>query len=101
MKRPQMIGQNAMARLMGGAQAAWERRDFEQCFEMLERAGRMDPGNWRIQLQMGQMYGLRYNYEAAEKHLEKAVAVAPNKAEALAAAAGASVDFVRYEIGEG
>jgi tetratricopeptide (TPR) repeat protein len=100
MKRPQLVSQGSLSRMLSGAQEAWNRRDFQQCFDLLERAGRMDPGNWRIQLHLGQSYGLRYDYAAAERCLEKAMKLAPNKTEALASVARVTADFVGDQIAE-
>ena len=78
------------------AAEAWKRQEYQQTIEILERAARLDPANTRIQLDLGRAYGLRYDYAAAERCLEKAVRVAAKRAEALAER-GAS--FVRENFG--
>jgi len=100
MKRPQLISPGSLNRMLQAANEAWERRDFQQCFDLLERASRLDPANSRILLQMGQQYGLRYDYAAAERCFEKAVRMAPGKTETLAMAGRLCVDFTRHELAE-
>ena len=58
MKRPQLVSPGSLNRMLQTANEAWERRDFQQSFELLERASRLDPANSRILLQMGQQHGL-------------------------------------------
>ena len=52
---------------------SWQRRDFQQGIEILERASRLDPANAGILLDLGRFYGKRYDYAAAERCFEKAV----------------------------
>jgi tetratricopeptide (TPR) repeat protein len=100
MKRPQLVSPGSLNRMLQSANEAWERRDFQQSFELLERASRLDPANSRILLQMGQQYGRRCDYAAAERCFEKAVRVAPRKTEVLATAARLSVDFASHQLAE-
>ena len=79
---------------------AWQRRDFQQAIETLERASRLDPANSGILLDLGRFYGKRYDYAAAERCFEKAVRVAPRKMEALVAAGQQSRDFENYAMAE-
>jgi tetratricopeptide (TPR) repeat protein len=53
-----------------------------------------------ILLRLGQHYGLRYDYAAAERCFEKAVRVAPRKTETLAIAGQLSVDFASHQLAE-
>jgi len=100
MKRPQLIAPGSLNRMLQGANEAWERHDYQQSFELLERASRLDPANPRILFQLGKSYGRRYNYAAAERCFEKAVRVAPQKAVALATAGRLSVDFGSHQLAE-
>lgn len=52
---------------------------------MMERASRLAPSNADILLNLGRLYGLRYDYAAAERCFERALRVAPNKSEVLVA----------------
>src|SRR5205085_3981601 len=71
---------------------------FDQYFELMERASRLDPANERVLLDLGSAYGLRYDYAAAERCFEKAVRVAPQKSNALIMAGTYCRNFNRYEM---
>ena len=86
--------------MLTGAAEAWERDDFQQCLELLERASRLNPSNFKILLNLGLRYGLRYQFAAAERCFEKAARVAPNKAEILVTAGRLSVEFGNYPMAE-
>jgi Tfp pilus assembly protein PilF len=86
MKRPQLVSRGTVNRMLQAADEAWLRREFRQSIELLERASRLDPANPLVLLNLGRFYGLRYDYTAAERCFEKAVRVAPNKAETLTGA---------------
>jgi tetratricopeptide (TPR) repeat protein len=101
MKRPQLVSLGSLNRMLQAANEAWERRDFQQSFELLERASRFDPANPRILLKLGQSYGLRYDYVAAERCFEKAVRVSPRKTEIMVIAGSLSVDFANHRLAEG
>ena len=100
LKRPQLVPNSSVARMLQTADQAWERRDFQQCFEQMERASRLDPANARILLILGQRYGLRYDYAAAERCFDKALRVAIRKTDALAAACRLSANFVNPKLPE-
>jgi tetratricopeptide (TPR) repeat protein len=100
MKRPQLISPGSLNRMLAGADEAWQRRDFQQSIELLERASRLDPANSRILLHLGRSYGLRYRSADAERCFEKAVRVAPNKAEMLAAAGRMAAETGNHQMAE-
>ena len=100
MKRPQLIAPGSLNRILQAAEAAWLRKDFQECIETLERASRLAPANAGIHLQLGRVYGLRYDYAAAERCFERATRFAPRKTEMLKAVAKHSEDFRNPEITE-
>jgi tetratricopeptide (TPR) repeat protein len=100
MKRLQFVSQDSLSRMIQAADEFWKHGDSRQCFEMLERASRLDPGNPKMQFYLGQRYGLRYNYAAAERCFEQAVRIAPDKTETLAIAGRLSLDFGRPQMAE-
>jgi tetratricopeptide (TPR) repeat protein len=100
MRRLQLVSQGSLSRMIKSANESWERGDSQQCFEMLERASRLDPGNPKMQLYLAQRYGLRYNYTAAGGCFEKAVRIAPDKTEALEIAGRLSLDFGHHQMAE-
>jgi tetratricopeptide (TPR) repeat protein len=100
MKRPSLSSTGSLNRMLQAAEEAWSRKEFQKCIELLERASRLDPANAGILLRLGRVYGLRYEFEAAERCFEKAIRVAPNKTEALASAAENCRGFTRSELAE-
>jgi tetratricopeptide (TPR) repeat protein len=100
MRRLQLVSQGSLSRMIKSADESWERGDSQQCFEMLERASRLDPGNPKMQFYLAQRYGLRYNYPAAGGCFEKAVRIAVHKTEALEFSGRLSIDFGCHQMAE-
>jgi len=84
--------------MLHAAAESWRRQDYQQYFETMERASRLDPANHRILLDLGLAYGMRYEYASAERCFEKAVRLAPQKTEVLAMAGTHCRNFGRYEM---
>jgi tetratricopeptide (TPR) repeat protein len=93
MKRQRFVSKGALSRMFQEAAEAWKRQDYQQSIDTLERAAKLDPANEGIQLDLGRAYGMRYDYAAAERCLEKAVRVAPRRAETLAEAGRRCQEF--------
>ena len=85
LKRQSLVPPGTVSRMLQAAEQAWQVRDFQQCVETLERASRLAPSNTDVLLQLGRVYGLRYNYAAAERCFERALRFAPRKTEMLKA----------------
>lgn len=100
MKRQRFVPPRALSRLFQEAAEAWKRLDYQQTIDTLERAGRLDPANASIQLDLGRAYGLRYRYPEAEQCFEKAVRVAARKGEVLAEAGQRCQEFGSYEMAQ-
>src|SRR5450432_3764378 len=100
MKRPSLISQGSLTRILQAAVEAWKRCDFPAAIEMMERASRLNPSNAGILLDLGRMYGLRYDYAAAERCFEQAARMAPKKLEALVTAGQQSLDFGSFTMAE-
>jgi tetratricopeptide (TPR) repeat protein len=100
MKRPQLIAPGSLNRMLQAAEAAWERKDFQECLETLDRASRLAPANTGILLQLGRIHGLRYDYAAAERCFEQALRLAPRKIEMLTAIADKCQSFRNPAIEE-
>lgn len=86
--------------MLQAAEEAWNRKDFQQGIDVLERASQMDPANSGILLQLGRAYGLRYDYAAAGRCFEKAIRIAPKKIDAMANAGKLSIDFANHQMAE-
>jgi tetratricopeptide (TPR) repeat protein len=100
LKRPSLISTGSLNRLLKAGGDLWSRKQFQGAIESLERASRLNPSNAGILLDLGRMYGLRYDYDAAKRHFEQAVRVAPDKAAMLAAAALNCRDFGNFALSE-
>ena len=100
MKRPQLVSQGSLNRMLQSASEAWARNDYQQCFELQERACLLNPSNSKILLNLGQCYGLRYQAAEAERCFDKAVRVAANKTEILTMAGRMSAEFGNYQMSE-
>src|SRR6266850_3239297 len=98
MKLKKMVSQGSLSRTLQAASESWGRRDYQQYFDIMERASRLDPANHRVLLDLGLAYGMRYDYAAAQRCLEKAIRVAPQKAAVLAMAGTHCRNFGRYEM---
>jgi len=98
MKRQQLVSKGALNRMQQTAGESWQRQDYQQYFETMERACRLDPANHGLLLDLGSAYGMRYDYPAAERCFEKAVRVALRKENALAMAGLHCRNFARYEL---
>ncbi len=100
MKRAQLIASGSLNRMLQAAEAAWHRKDFQECLETLERASRLAPANADILLQLGRIHGLRYDYAAAERRFEQALRLAPRKVQLLTAIAEKCQNFRNPKIEE-
>ncbi len=100
MKHAQLVPQGSLNRILQAAEEAWKRRDFQQTIDQLERASRLAPANCQVLLQLGRVYGFRYDFASAERCFEKAIRVAPKKTEMLSAAGYGAVDFINPQLAE-
>lgn len=64
-----------------------ERGDFAPAIEILGRAQRLDPANYKLALDLGYTHALGYDFGEAERWFEKAVQLASNKTAVLMAIA--------------
>jgi Tfp pilus assembly protein PilF len=100
MRRPQLVSRGTLNRLLQNADEARNRRDFQECVEILERASRLDPANVNILLSLAHACGKQFDYVASERSFERAIRLAPGKAEALAAAGMRARDFGNPKMAE-
>jgi len=101
MKRQKLISKGSLSRLFQDAVEAWRRQDYQQTIALLERASRLDPANTNVLLDLGRAYGLRYEFESAERCFEKAIKIAPRKTYALIEAGLRSQGFGNYQMAAG
>lgn len=98
MKRQRLISKGSLSRLFQEAVEAWRRQEYHETIALLERASRLDPANTNVLFDLGRAYGLRYDYEAAERCFDKAIKIAPGKADALVEAGLRSQAFGNYQM---
>jgi tetratricopeptide (TPR) repeat protein len=77
MNAPTRRSSDKVSRLFQRAADAWTRQEYQTTIELLIRAGRLEPQHTGIQLDLGRAYGLRYQYPAADRCFERALALAP------------------------
>lgn len=90
-----------MSRLFEEAAEAWRRQDYSRTIDLLERASRAAPANIGIRLDLARALGLRYRFSEAEEHFERAIRLAPGRAEILAEAGRRSLEFGHDEMATG
>jgi tetratricopeptide (TPR) repeat protein len=100
LKRPQLVSQGSLSRLLQAASESWKRCDHQSAIEAMERLSRLDPANASVWLDLGGFYGKRYDYAAAERCFERAVRLAPKKSAALAIAGQKAREFRREDMAE-
>ena len=98
MKRQRSIAKGSLSRLFQKAAEAWRRQSYAEAIEWLERGRRLDPANPGLLFDLGRAHGLRYDYAAAERCLDKAARLAPRRAEALAEAGNHCQEFGHYDM---
>jgi len=98
MKLQKALSQHTLMRMVRTAGEAWQRQDYQQYFDVMQRASKLDPANHGLLLDLGSAYGRRYDYRAAERCFERAAQLAPLKSEALAMAGLHCRGFSRYEM---
>ncbi|HVV01337.1 MAG TPA: sulfotransferase [Verrucomicrobiae bacterium] len=88
MSHPQSNKANkAIERLCGEASQAWSRQDYQKSISLLEQAVQKEPSNPSLHLNLARAHGLRYDYAAAERCIEKALQVSQGRVEILEEAA--------------
>ena len=101
LKRKSLVSQGSLSRMAHDATEAWKRCDFQSAIATMERISRLDPANPSLWLDLGGLYGKRYDYAAAERSFEQAIRLAPKKSEALAVAGQKCRDFRKEDMAEG
>ncbi len=64
----------------------------------MEKAARLDPANSGLILDLGSVYGKSHNYSAAENCFEKAIRLAPGKAEVFQSAGMRCLNFISHDM---
>jgi tetratricopeptide (TPR) repeat protein len=94
MSRPQPNKPNKdVERLCREASEAWRQQDYPKSISLLELAVRKEPSNPSLQLNLARAHGLRYDYPAVERCLEKALQLSQGSVQMIEEAAGICSTF--------
>ncbi|HWX21930.1 MAG TPA: sulfotransferase [Candidatus Binatia bacterium] len=85
-------------RLCQEAGEAWRRQDYQKSISLLELAVQKDPSNSSLHLNLARAHGLRYDYSAVERCLEKALQVSQGRVQILEEAAGICSAFKNLDM---
>src|ERR1043165_9769500 len=89
--------QTTLARMFGEVGQHLNRGEFAQAIEILERAHRLEPADYKIAFDLGYAQALAYDFAAAWRWFEKALQLAPDKAEVLMGTAGRWLDVRNFD----
>ena len=95
---PQVGSQRALGLLLRQAEVAWKQQDYQKSIDLIEQASRANRSNPWLLLNLARAYGLRYDYAAAERCIEKAVQVSSGRAETLAEAGLNCLEFQQLDM---
>src|SRR6516164_60458 len=94
MSRPQPNKPNKdVERLCRESSEAWRQQDYPKSISLLELAVRKEPSNPSLQLNLARAHGLRYDYPAVERCLEKALQLSQGSVQMIEEAAGICSTF--------
>ena len=88
----------AIERLCGEASEAWRRQDYQKSISLLEQAVQKEPSNPSLHLNLARAHGLRYDYSAVRRCIEKALQVSQGRIEILEEAAGICLTFKNLDM---
>jgi len=98
MKRRGSIPKVSVEPLLQQASEAWNRQQYQESIDLLERAQSRDPDNPSVLLDLGRAYGMRYDYAKAERYLEMAIRASPRRTETIVAAGRRCQEFASDQM---
>jgi tetratricopeptide (TPR) repeat protein len=99
MSQPQPNKPNkVIERLCREASEAWRRQDYPKSIGLLEQAVDKEPSNPSRHLDLARAHGLRYDYSAVERCIEKALQVSQGRVQILEEAAGICSTFKNLDM---
>jgi len=102
MSRPHQNKPNpAIERLYREAEEAWGRQDYQKSLSLIEQATRKEPLNPSLVLDLARANGLRYDFPAAERCIEKALQVSRDRANTLEHAGRICLEFNNLDLALG
>ncbi|HSU56781.1 MAG TPA: sulfotransferase [Candidatus Dormibacteraeota bacterium] len=91
----------AIERLCAEASEAWSRQDYQKSISLLELATQKEPSNPSLHLNLARAHGLRYDYSAVERCIEKALQVSQGSIHILQEAAAICSTFKNLDLMQG
>src|SRR6185437_13145008 len=85
-------------RLCREAEEFWKQQDYQNSIKRLEQATRIEPSNPSLYFNLARAHGLRYDFPAVERCLEKALQVSQGRVEMLEQAASLCSHFKNLDI---
>jgi tetratricopeptide (TPR) repeat protein len=85
-------------RLCREVEESWRRQDFQNGISLLEQATRIEPTNASLHFNLARAHGLRYDYSAVERCIEKALQVSQGRVEMLEEAARICSTFKNLDM---
>lgn len=70
-------------RLCREAEELWKRQDYQRSISLLEQATLKEPSNSSLHFNLARVYGMRYDYPAVERCIEKALQVSQGRVQML------------------
>jgi tetratricopeptide (TPR) repeat protein len=98
--RHRFVSKKTVADMVRGAARLWQEGRYGNYFDAMQKIAEADPGNDGVAIDIGAAYAMRYDYPAAERWFERAVAGAKNKSAALAMIGLQCRNAIRYDLAE-
>jgi tetratricopeptide (TPR) repeat protein len=93
MKQRGLVPKGSLGPLLQQAAEAWQRQEYQESIDFLDRARARNPDNPSVLLELGRAYGMRYDYGNAERYLEMAIRAATRQTETIIAAGRRCQEF--------
>src|SRR5687768_12399224 len=90
--------QQAIQALLLEAEEAWGRQDYHKSIALIEQASGRDPSNPSLLLQVARAHGLRYDFAAAQRWIDRAIQDSPRRAHTLSEAGRICLEFDHMDM---
>jgi tetratricopeptide (TPR) repeat protein len=99
MSRAQLKKPNpAIQRLYHEAEQAWANQDYQKGISLIEKATRKEPRNPALVLDLARAYGKRYDFPAAQRCIDKALQISPDRTHTLGEAGRICMEFDNVDM---
>lgn len=87
-----------LAEISRMASEAMQRKDYDQCIDLLKQASRLAPTNWNILIDIARILVSRYEFNASDKYFEKAIKLSNNEPSVCAIAVPCYFNARQYDM---